>query len=159
MRARAGGEGNDELSPDFLDFIACLDEQQVDFVLVGAYALGVHGVVRATGDLDILYRRSRANVLRLLAAMQEFGAPAEVIDEEALLTPDIVTQFGQPPFRIDLINAIDGVTFAEVWKGALAVAIAHHQVRVIGLDELRKNKRATGRKKDKDDLRQLDSMR
>lgn len=127
MRARAGGEGNDELSPDFLDFIACL--------------------------------RSRANVLRLLAAMQEFGAPAEVIDEEALLTPDIVTQFGQPPFRIDLINAIDGVTFAEVWKGALAVAIAHHQVRVIGLDELRKNKRATGRKKDKDDLRQLDSMR
>lgn len=83
MRARAGGEGNDELSPDFLDFIACLDEQQVDFVLVGAYALGVHGVVRATGDLDILYRRSRANVLRLLAAMQEFGAPAEVIDEEA----------------------------------------------------------------------------
>lgn len=158
MRARAGGEGNDELSPDFLDFIACLDEQQVDFVLVGAYALGVHGVVRATGDLDILYRRSRANVLRLLAAMQEFGAPAEVIDEEALLTPDIVTQFGQPPFRIDLLNSIDGVTFAEVWKGAMAVAIAQHQVRVIGLDELKRNKRATGRKKDKDDLRQLDSI-
>lgn len=158
MKARAGGEGNEALSPDFLDFIACLDDQRVDFVLVGAYALGVHGVVRATGDLDILYRRSRANVLRLLAAMQEFGAPAEVIDEEALLTPDIVTQFGQPPFRIDLINAIDGVTFAEVWKGALAVAIAHHQVRVIGLDELKRNKRATGRKRDKDDLRLLDSI-
>ncbi len=90
--------------------------------------------------------------------MQEFGAPAEVIDEQALLTPDIVTQFGQPPFRIDLINAIDGVTFAEVWKGAVAVAIARHQVRIIGLDEMKKNKRATGRKKDKDDLRRLDSM-
>lgn len=149
MKARAGGEGNAALSPDFLDFIACLDEQHVDFVLVGAYALGLHGVVRATGDLDILYRRSRANVRRLLAAMQEFGAPAEVIDQQALLTPDIVTQFGQPPFRIDLINAIDGVTFAEVWKGAVAVAIARRQVRVIGLDELRKNKRATGRKKDR----------
>ncbi len=158
MKARAGGEGNAALSPDFLDFIACLDEQHVDFVLVGAYALGLHGVVRATGDLDILYRRSRANVRRLLAAMQEFGAPAEVIDQQALLTPDIVTQFGQPPFRIDLINAIDGVTFAEVWKGAVAVAIARRQVRVIGLDELRKNKRATGRKKDKDDLRRLDSL-
>jgi hypothetical protein len=158
MKARAGGEGNAALSPDFLDFIACLNEQHVDFVLVGAYALGLHGVVRATGDLDILYRRSRANVRRLLAAMQEFGAPAEVIDQQALLTPDIVTQFGQPPFRIDLINAIDGVTFAEVWKGAVAVAIARRQVRVIGLDELRKNKRATGRKKDKDDLRRLDSL-
>lgn len=158
MKARAGGEGNAALSPDFLDFIACLSEQHVDFVLVGAYALGLHGVVRATGDLDILYRRSRANVRRLLAAMEEFGAPAEVIDQQALLTPDIVTQFGQPPFRIDLINAIDGVTFAEVWKGAVAVAIARHQVRVIGLDELRKNKRATGRKKDKDDLRRLDSI-
>ena len=158
MKARAGGEGNAALSPDFLDFIACLDEQHVDFVLVGAYALGLHGVVRATGDLDILYRRSRANVRRLLAAMQEFGAPAEVIDQQALLTPDIVTQFGQPPFRIDLINAIDGVTFAEVWKGAVAVAIARRQVRVIGLDELRKSKRATGRKKDKDDLRRLDSL-
>ena len=158
MKARAGGEGNAALSPDFLDFIACLDEQHVDFVLVGAYALGLHGVVRATGDLDILYRRSRANVRRLLAAMQEFGAPAEVIDQQALLTPDIVTQFGQPPFRIDLINAIDGVTFAEVWKGAVAVAIARRQVRVIGLDELRQNKRATGRKKDKDDLRRLDSL-
>ena len=158
MKARAGGEGNAALSPDFLDFIACLDEQHVDFVLVGAYALGLHGVVRATGDLDILYRRSRANVRRLLAAMQEFGAPAEVIDQQALLTPDIVTQFGQPPFRIDLINAIDGVTFAEVWKGAVAVAIARHQVRVIGIDELKKNKRATGRKKDKDDLRRLDSL-
>ena len=158
MKARAGGEGNAALSPDFLDFIACLDEQHVDFVLVGAYALGLHGVVRATGDLDILYRRSRANVRRLLAAMQEFGAPAEVIDQQALLTPDIVTQFGQPPFSIDLINAIDGVTFAEVWKGAVAVAIARRQVRVIGLDELRTNKRATGRKKDKDDLRRLDSL-
>ncbi len=56
MRARAGGERNDALSPDFVDFIACLDEQQVGFALVGAYALGVHGVVRATGDLDVLYR-------------------------------------------------------------------------------------------------------
>ena len=159
MKASAGGEPNDALSPDFVDFIACLDEQQVGFVLVGAYALGVHGVVRATGDLDVLYRRSRANVQRLLAAMQEFGAPAEIIDEEALLTQDIVTQFGQPPYRIDLLNAIDGVTFAEVWKGAVAVAIGQHQVRVIGLHELKKNKRASGRKKDKDDLRRLDSMR
>ena len=155
MKASAGGEPNDALSPDFVDFIACLDEQKVSFVLVGAYALGVHGVIRATGDLDVLYRPSRANVKRLRAAMQEFGAPTEIIDEEALLTEDIVTQFGQPPYRIDLLNEIDGVTFAEVWKGAVAIAIGRHRVRVIGLQELKKNKRASGRKKDKDDLRRL----
>ena len=124
-----------------------------------AHARGVHGVVRATGDLDVLYRRSRANVRRLRAAMREFGAPTEIIDEESLLTEDIVTQFGQPPYRIDLLNAIDGVTFAAVWKGAVTVAIGQHQVRVIGLHELKKNKRASGRKKDKDDLRRLDAMR
>ena len=94
MKARAGGEGNDELSPDFLDFIACLDEQHVDFVLVGAYALGVHGVVRATGDLDILYRRSRANVLRLLAAMQEFGAERLVaeVNQGGQLVEEVLRQ-------------------------------------------------------------------
>ena len=81
-----------------------------------------------------------------------------IIDDEALLTEDIVTQFGQPPYRINLLNAIDGVTFAEVWKGAVAIAIGRHRVRVIGLQELKKNKRASGRKKDKDDLRMLDAM-
>ena len=96
---------------------------------------------------------------RRCSAPASIAASAEIIDDEALLTQDIVTQFGQPPYRIDLLNAIDGVTFAEVWKGAVAVAIGQHQVRVIGLHELKKNKRASGRKKDKDDLRRLDSMR
>ena len=159
MSPSAGGERNDALSPDFVDFIACLAEQQVDFVLVGAYALGVHGVVRATGDLDLLYRRTRENVQRLRVATHEFGAPAEIIDEKALLTRDIVTQFGQPPYRIDLLNAIDGVTFAEVWNGAMGVTIGQQQMRVIGLREFKKNKRAWGRRKDKDGLRRLGAVR
>lgn len=154
-----GGADNDVWSPDFEDFIGCLVEHEVRFVVVGAYALGVHGVVRATGDLDVLYRPTRANVRRLSKALVEFGAPPVVIDEDALLTPDIVTQFGQPPSRIDLLNAIDGVSFAEVWRGAIRVTIGAHPVRVIGLQELRKNKRASGRRKDDDDLRRLDALR
>jgi predicted nucleotidyltransferase len=71
------------------------------------------------------------------------------------MTAGIVTQFGQPPQRIDLLNEIDGVTFPEVWKGAATVSIDTQKMRVIGLTELRKNKGATGRKKDKEDLRRL----
>jgi predicted nucleotidyltransferase len=143
------------LSPDFHDFIVVLNEHQVECVLVGGYALGVHGVVRATGDIDFLYRRTAKNVKRLLGAMREFGAPANVLDENALMTTGIVTQFGMPPQRIDLLNAIDGVTFAEVWKGAMTVRVDGQRISVIGLKELRANKGATGRKKDEDDLLQL----
>ncbi len=155
MSRRAVGDDNDTLSPDFLDFIACLNERRVDFVLVGGYAMGVHGVIRATGDIDFLFRRSKANVRRLCRAMEDFGAPPALIDEAALMSAEIVTQFGRPPYRIDLLNAIDGVSFAKVWAGAVRVRIQEHAMRVIGLDELRANKAATGRKKDAEDLRKL----
>jgi len=144
-----------DLSPDFHDFIFLLNEHKVEYVLVGGYALGVHGVIRATGDIDFMCRRTTKNVKRLIAAMTEFGAPANVLDEEALMTAGIVTQFGKPPQRIDLLNAIDGVTFSEVWKGALTVRIDGQSIRVIGLKELRANKGATGWKQDAEDLRQL----
>jgi predicted nucleotidyltransferase len=152
---RAGDENNDALSPDFLDFVTCLNEQDVDFVLIGGYALAIHGVVRATGDIDFLYRRTKAAVRRLCAAMEDFGAPSEVIDEDALMTPEIVTQFGQPPFRIDLLNAIDGVSFEQVWAGAATVKLQGQTIRVIGLAELRANKMATGRPRDAEDVRRL----
>jgi hypothetical protein len=148
-------EANRGLSPDFHDFIVLLNEHNVDCVLVGGYALGVHGVIRATGDIDFMYRRTTKNVKRLIAAMIEFGAPANVLDEDALMEAGIVTQFGEPPQRIDLLNAIDGVTFPEVWKGAMTVRIDGQRISVIGLKELRANKGATGRKKDEADLRQL----
>lgn len=159
MSKRTGGDYNNVLSQDFLDFITCLNERGVDFVLVGGYALGVHGVVRATGDIDFLYRRTKTAVRRLCAAMEDFGAPPEVIDQNALMTSGIVTQFGKPPYRIDLLNDIDGVSFKEVWAGATDVVIDGQKLRVIGLNELRRNKMATGREKDADDVRKLDSQR
>ena len=82
----------------------------MDFVLVGGYAVGVHGVIRATGDIDFFYRRTEGNVKRLCAALADFGAPEEVINVDDLMRKEIVTQFGKPPLRIDLLNAIDGVT-------------------------------------------------
>lgn len=155
MSRRARGEANDALPPDFLDFIKCLNARRVDFVLVGGYALGVHGVVRATADIDFLYRRTKLTVRRLCAAMEDFGAPPEVIDPDALMRPEIVAQFGQPPFRIDLLSGIDGVSFKEVWAGAMKTPIDGQNMRVIGVSELLKNKTATGRSKDAEDVRKL----
>lgn len=155
MSKRVGGHANDVLSPDFLDLITCLNEHGVDFVLVGGYALAIHGVVRATGDIDFLYRRTKATVRRLRAALEDFGAPPEIVDEEALMTPEMVTQFGKPPYRIDLLNAIDGVTFEKVWAGAVAVTLQGQTIRVIGLAELRANKASTGRPQDAEDVRRL----
>jgi hypothetical protein len=156
---RAVGESNGTLAADFLDFIESLNEQAVDFVLVGGFAMGVYGIIRATADIDFLYRSSKANVRRLCIAMEKFGAPESVINERALMTPNTVMQFGQPPHRIDLLSAIDGVTFEQVWDGAMIEMIGQQKLRVIGLPELRANKRATGRRKDLDDLRQLSARK
>jgi hypothetical protein len=159
MSKPAGDEANNGLSPDFLDFIVCLNERHVDFVLVGGYAMGVHGVIRATGDIDFLYRRTAKNVQALCAAMHDFGAPREVIAQASLMTSGIVTQFGNPPYRIDLLNEIDGVSFREVWNGATRTTPEGQMIRVIGLRELKKNKNATGRKKDEEDVRRLTSQK
>lgn len=153
------GEKNDVLYADFLDFIACLNAHNVDCVLVGGYALAFHGVVRATGDIDFLYRPTRANVRRLCAALEEFGAPPVVIDAAVLVTPDIVTQFGESPYRIDLLSGIDGVTFQQVWKGATHAVLSGQRIRVIGKAELLANKSATGRKQDEVDVRRLNSRK
>lgn len=155
MKKIVASDKNDILSLDFADFITCLNAQRVDYVLIGGYALAVHGVVRATGDIDFMYRRAKSNVKRLCAALKEFGAPPVVIDERALMTLDVVTQFGKPPNRIDLLNNIDGVTFPKVWKGAERLEIDGQKLRVIGKTELRANKSATGRKRDEDDVRRL----
>ncbi|HEY5061913.1 MAG TPA: nucleotidyl transferase AbiEii/AbiGii toxin family protein [Gemmatimonadaceae bacterium] len=145
------------LAPDFRDCIASLNAHRVRFVLVGGYALGWHGVIRATGDIDFLYRQTTANVRRLCAALREFGAPEHLIDPPFLLSPNAVTQIGLPPLRIDLLAAISGVSFAEVDAGAHDVEVDGQRLRIIGINELRRNKQAAGRGKDKQDLRGLAS--
>jgi hypothetical protein len=156
---RATGKKNAVLSPDFLDFITCLNRHSVDYVLVGGYALAIHGVVRATGDIDFLYRRTERNVKLLCKALDDFGAPPNIIDPDALLAVGIVTQFGAPPYRIDLLNDIDGVTFGKAWSGAIHTKIEGQKLRVIGRSDLRANKSATGRSRDLDDAGKLAPQR
>ena len=125
----------------------------MQFVLVGGYALGVHGHVLATADIDFLYRCTEANVACLCVALEVFGAPPSIIDAQALLSPNTVTYFGVPPLRIDLLASISGVSSDEVFASALTTVIGSQTILVIGRDALLKNKKASGREKDRRDVR------
>jgi hypothetical protein len=146
-----------DLPDDFRDCITALHVHGVEFVLVGAHALGVHGIVRATGDIDLLYRPTPSNVAKLCAALRDFGAPPSLIDPVFMQSREAVVQIGLPPLRIDLLAAVSGVTFDEAWSGALRVRYATHELRVLGIRELLKNKRASGRPKDLADVRRLET--
>ncbi len=97
---------NTKLSRDFRECIESLNAHGVEFILVGGYAVGWYGFVRATGDIDFLYEQSPANVLQLCKALDTFGAPEFLVDRDFLSSPGAVTQIGNEPLRIDLLGSI-----------------------------------------------------
>src|ERR687891_703604 len=101
------------LNPDFKDILSCLNDEEVDYIVVGAYALAAHGYVRATGDIDIWIRNDSDNAGRVINALQKFGAPVLNLSEADFLTPDLIVQIGVAPCRVDIITGIDGVNFKE----------------------------------------------
>lgn len=145
-------------SPDTRAFFAALAAERVRYVVVGAEAVILHGHVRLTGDVDVFYSNDSKNLRLLFAALEVFweGDVPGIESPSAFAPEGVVVQFGQPPNRIDLINAIDGVSFAEAWAGHVEAVIVGEgdeiPIRFIGLDALVKNKRASGRPKDLDDL-------
>ncbi|HEY2934425.1 MAG TPA: hypothetical protein VGK99_22025 [Acidobacteriota bacterium] len=142
-----------DLPADWRDFLRILIEQKVHFVLIGGIAVIHHGYPRTTGDLDVFYEPTRGNVIRLRSALDTFLETQFDLTEEELLLPGRIVQLGVPPSRIDLINQIDAVSFAEAWSSAVQVEFEHTgQVPIIGREALIKNKLAVGRNRDKDDL-------
>ena len=129
----------------------------VDFLIVGAHALAVHGIVRATGDIDLLVRPTPGNAHRVITALQAFGAPiaAHGISARDFSVPGAVYQIGLPPRRIDILTEISGVPFGDAWDSKVQASIAGLQIAVLGRDALLRNKRATGREKDLADVAAL----
>jgi len=144
------------LNSDYKDMLQVLLDNGVKFLLVGAYAMGVHGYPRATGDIDIWVETSAENSERVYRSMAAFGAPLHEIDETTFATPGIVFQIGVAPRRIDIITAISGVEFDDAYQQRQIVEIEDLSIPILSLDDLIKNKRATGRDKDRLDADQLD---
>jgi hypothetical protein len=135
---------------DFRDLLRELEQAGVRFLLVGAHALAVHGLPRATGDLDLFVARDRDNAERLIVALERFGAPiaAHGLTAADFERPGTVYQLGNPPRRIDLLSSIDGVDFATAEASAIWVAVEGQQLPVLSREHLLANKLASGRTKD-----------
>lgn len=140
------------LNQDFKDMLSCLNDEKVDYIVVGAYALAAHGYVRATGDIDIWVASDKVNAGRVIDALRKFGAPVLNLSEADLLAPDIVVQIGVAPCRVDIITGIDGVDFKEAWANKILVSVDQIKFHVLSKHDLLKNKLATGRERDQGDI-------
>ena len=127
----------------------------VEFLVVGAYALAVHGIPRATGDLDLHVHSTPDNAARVFNALKAFGAPLSDLTEKDLSTPGTVYQIGLSPNRIDVLTLIDGVSFDQAWENRIDIDVDGIIIPVIGRQDLIRNKRAVGRPQDLVDVERL----
>ncbi|MCO6487559.1 MAG: hypothetical protein J5I98_04030 [Phaeodactylibacter sp.] len=150
---------NEAFYQDFLEFIQALNNHEVEYLLVGGYAVILHGYTRTTGDMDIWVNPSKENYEKLVPAFREFGMPVFDMTEENFLYAsrfDVFT-FGTSPVSIDIMTQVKGLTFEEAFLGATSVELDEGlSVRLIALEDLLRAKRASGRAKDFDDIRHLD---
>jgi hypothetical protein len=145
------------VNEDFRDLLAALLAAQARFLVVGAHALAVHGVPRATGDLDVWIAADPTNAQRVWSALLRFGAPVAAmgVSLDDLTLADRVVQIGLPPRRIDILTSISGVGFDEAWPDRVTHEVGGLAVPFLGRAALVRNKRATGRTKDRADLEAL----
>ena len=143
-----------KIHPDFSDFIAALNGQRVEFVIVGAFDLAFLGSPRYTGDIDVWIRPTAENARALLRAIENFGLKSIALTEQDVLSGKII-QLGYPPVRIDLLTLLDGLTAEEIWSSRQEGPLGSHNVNYMGRDAFIKNKRAAGRQKDLADLEAL----
>jgi len=142
------------LNEDFRDILAELIAAHARFLVVGAHAMAVHGVPRATGDLDLWIDSREENARRVWTALMRFGAPVETLGVTLgdLMNPGMIVQIGLPPRRIDVMTSVTALTFENAWTTRVIHEVDHLQVPFVGRNALIENKRATGRPKDLADI-------
>jgi hypothetical protein len=143
------------LNSDYKDMLQLLLDNDVRFLLVGAYAMGAHGYPRSTGDIDIWVEPSPDNSRRVYCTLTQFGAPVGELDESTFVTPSVVFQIGVAPRRIDIMSGISGVEFEMAYEHRQVVEIEGMLIPILSHDDLVRNKRATGRERDRLDADRL----
>jgi hypothetical protein len=141
---------------DFEEFILLLQKNGIQYLIVGGYAIGIHSQPKVTQDIDIWIKATADNAERILKVLEEFGAHDLNVTIKDIMNPDIVIQFGKPPFRIDIFSSIDGVDFDEAFREKFIHDFGNlKDVNFISLSHLIKNKKSSGREKDKFDIQWL----
>jgi len=143
------------LPQDFADFLKLLSSHAVEYLLIGGYAVGIHGYPRGTADLDVWVSTSPDNSNRIVDALKEFGFDTPELNAALFQGPDMVVRMGVPPIRIDILTSISGVAFSECYRRRETVSIGDLDVPVISLPDLKTNKLATGRTQDRADVEHL----
>lgn len=144
------------LNEDYKDMLQSLLDNDVKFLIVGAYALAAYGYPRATGDFDIWVEASPENSKKILSSLASFGSPTSGLTEKTFMEKGIVFQIGVAPRRIDLITHIDGVDFKDAYPSRKTITMEGLDIPFISKENLIKNKKSTGRDKDLVDVRQLE---
>ena len=143
------------LTGDFKEFLRLLNANRVDYLLVGGYAVGLHGYPRATVDLDVWVRATPVNAECVLQSLRDFGFDVPTLEPKLFIDPQSVVRFGVPPFRIEVMTSIDGVEYDACRARAVEFELDGVAVPVISLADLKVNKRAAGRHKDLADVENL----
>lgn len=144
-----------DLSQDFKEFIQLLNAHKVEYLVVGGYAVAIHGFPRTTGDIDFWIKPNYENSERMVNALTDFGFGSLDISTDDFLKEDHVVQLGFPPNRIDIMTSVTGLNFDESWKEKKEIVFEGEKINFISLHHLRINKKQTGRDKDNLDLKNL----
>jgi hypothetical protein len=140
---------------DFEEFFESFNKSGVKYLIVGGYAFALHAHPRYTGDMDVFVDTSEDNARRIILALADFGFSLPTLSWKDFTTPERVLQLGHPPLRIDIMTAIDGVTFSEAWPRRFESVYGDQRVHFISKADLIANKKASGRSQDLLDLESL----
>lgn len=149
------GDNTMDVQPDFRDLLALFNAHNVEYMIVGGYALAFHGAPRFTGDLDVLVKPDPDNARRILEALGAFGFASVGLTTGDFEGSDQVVQLGVPPVRVDIITSLTGVSWEEAFSGRATGIYGDIPVHYIGREQFVANKRAIGRKRDLADLEAL----
>jgi hypothetical protein len=143
------------IQQDFEELLKLLEEQKVEYLIVGGYAVAFHGYPRFTKDIDIFYNISATNIQRLQKALEKFGFTTKDLPSELFNSKGNIITFGTEPVRVDIINEISGVEFNNAWKERVRGKYGTIEVNFINKSDLIKNKTSTPRLQDKADAEKL----
>lgn len=146
---------NVKLKPDFKDLLLLFNRHEVAYLIVGGYAVMKYTEPFFTKDMDLWIEPTQENAKRAFAALVEFGAPMADLTVHDLTQPKNVFQFGMAPTRVDVMTAIDAVTFPEAWKSRVETRLDDIAISVISLQDLIRNKEASNRDTDRIQLANL----
>ncbi len=146
-----------ELYPDFKELLTLFIGKKIDFLIIGGYALALHGYPRFTGDLDIFINNSRDNVSKIVQALDEFGFGSLGLTAEDFLQRETVIQLGVAPVRVDLLTSLSGLSWNEADSNKVIREMNGLMIPFISKSDLIQNKKASGRLQDLADIEHLQS--